>query len=232
MAVAGADIMVIKFTQTFEKGRDGNLEPCDWVTWVPRLSPQTTETTEKLRQIDPNKVRLAEGADGGEKLGFMRAKWAVIEPAYMAWKEGREVPANGTPLAAWPGITPEQAEVFRLSGIRSVEQVRDMNDGLRARVRLPNLRELQDLARVFLENTGAAASAEREAAKDRQIAEMGERLQAMEEMLQRQMLSSMGTAPDDEAATLRADLEAKGIPYDKRWGAAKLREALEGKAAA
>jgi hypothetical protein len=33
-------------------------------------------------------------------------------------------------------------------------------------------------------------------------------------------------APTDEKATLRAQLDAKGIEYDMRWGGAKLREAL------
>lgn len=33
--------------------------------------------------------------------------------------------------------------------------------------------------------------------------------------------------PEDEAATLRAALDAAGIDYDGRWGVARLRAALE-----
>jgi hypothetical protein len=159
----------------------------------------------------------------------MRHMWATIEPAYLAWKEGREVPLNGTPLAAWPGVTPEQAEVFRLAGIRSVEQVRDLTDSLRAKVRLPNTRELQDLAKLYLENTGVAAAAEREAAKDRQIADMAERMEAMEALLKDAMAPK--SEVDDEVADLRAQLDAKGIPYHHKAGAAKLRELLTQEAA-
>jgi hypothetical protein len=159
----------------------------------------------------------------------MRHMWATIEPAYLAWKEGREVPLNGTPLAAWPGVTPEQAEVFRLAGIRSVEQVRDLTDSLRAKVRLPNTRELQDLAKLYLENTGVAAAAEREAAKDRQIADMAERMEAMEALLKDAMTPKPEV--DAEVTELRAQLDAKGIPYHHKAGAAKLRELLTQEAA-
>ncbi|WDR03625.1 hypothetical protein PSQ19_06025 [Devosia algicola] len=83
------------------------------------------------------------------------------------------------------------------------------------------------LARLYLENSGAAAAAEREAAKDRKIAEMQERMEAMEAMLQ-------GTTKpvDDEVIALRAELDAKGISYHHKAGAAKLRELLDNQEAA
>ncbi len=199
-----ADIIIVGFTQGFEKVLDEEkkpvLIPCDWVEYVPRNSPQSTGTKDKVRRLDPEVAlsRLPEGAVGGEKIDYMRSVWAVVEPAYKAWKEGRELPLNGTPLAAWAGITPETAEVFRLVGIRTVEAVRDMTEGLRAKVRLPNVRELQDLAKLFLENSGAAASAEREAAKDRQIEDMKERMAVMEDML-RQALPQQDDAAEPEA---------------------------------
>lgn len=238
-----ADIIVTGFRQGYEKARteDGKevLVECDWVSWVPINSPQSTGNEDKVRRLDPEKAlaKLPEGTDGGEKIGYMRTIWAAVEPAYRAWKEGRELPLNGTPLAAWPGITPETAEVFRLAGVRTVEAVRDMSEGLRAKVRLPNVRELQELAKLYLENTGATAAAEREAAKDRQIAEMqentrlmAERMAAMEEMLA--TLKPTAAEGEDEIAQLRAALEAEGIEYDKRWGANKLREALNQRQAA
>ncbi|WDR03626.1 hypothetical protein PSQ19_06030 [Devosia algicola] len=135
-----ADILITGFTQKYTKSGD----PVDWVTWVPTHAPQSMSNTERVDHLNPANVKLPEGANGGEKLNHMGFIWATIEPAYRAWKEGREVPLNGTPLAAWPGITPEQADVFRLVGIRSVEQVRDMTDTIRSKVRLPNTRELQD----------------------------------------------------------------------------------------
>lgn len=54
--------------------------------------------------------------------------WAVIEPYYEAWKKGQETPVDGTPLGAWPGLAPEQAERLRMMRVRSVEDVAAMTD--------------------------------------------------------------------------------------------------------
>lgn len=228
-----ASILITGFAQKYTKGPDGALVPVDWVTWVPLHAPQSMSNTERVDRLDPANIKGRDGGEDSELMGMkqqhMGAIWSEIEPAYMAWKEGREIPLNGTPLAAWPGITPEQAEIFRLAGVRSVEQVRDMSDTVRSKVRLPQVRELQDLARIFLENSGAAAAAEREAAKDRQIADMAERMAAMEALLQDTMAAKTGTMADgDEVTELRAQLDAKGIAYHHKAGPAKLRELLAG----
>jgi hypothetical protein len=217
-----AHIIVIGFRQTY--GQDG--KPIDWVKWVPVHSPQTMGNEDRVDHMNPENIKHRDGANQSEKVAYMTAIWKDIEPAYTAWKEGREIPLNGTPLAAWPGITPEQAEIFRLSGIRTVEALRDMTEMQRAKVRLPNARELQELAGKFLENTDAAKAAAREAEKDRQIADMAERMGAMESMLEQAMKPQ--SAPDDETEALRAECDAKGIKYHHKAGAAKLRELLAG----
>lgn len=210
------NLIITGFRQTYNK--EG--KPVDWVHWAPAHAPQAIGNWERVNDLDPSLAKIREGAQASEKMAYMNAVWSQIEPAYKAWKEGREMPVNGTALAAWPGITPEQAEIFRLAGVRTVEQVADMSDSVRSRVKLPNTRELQDLARMFLENTGAAAAAEREAAKDRTIAEMQERMEAMEALL------AGGMKDDDEVSGLRAELDAKGVKYHHKAGAAKLRELL------
>lgn len=215
-------VIVTGFRQTYSA--DG--KPLDWVKWVPVHSPQTMGNEDRVDHLNPENIKNRDGANNSEKVAYMTAVWKDIEPAYNAWKEGREIPLNGTPLAAWPGITPEQAEIFRLSGIRTVEAVRDMTELQRGKVRLPHVKELQTLASAFLENSDAAKAAAREAEKDRMIAEMQERMAAMEEMLTASM-----SKPDDEVAELRAELDAKGIPYHHKAGAAKLRELLQSEAA-
>lgn len=226
-------ILITGFTQKYAKDAAGNAVPVDWVSWVPLHAPQSMGNSERVDRLNPNNLKYRDGSDDSELSGMkqqhMTAIWADIEPAYLAWKEGREIPLNGTPLAAWPGITPEQAEIFRLAGVRSVEQVRDMADGMRQKVRMPNTRELQELAKLFLENTGVAAAAEREAAKDRQIADMAERMEAMEALLKDAMTPKAET--DDEVTELRAQLDAAGIPYHHKAGPAKLRELLSQEAA-
>ncbi|TIO41015.1 MAG: hypothetical protein E5X98_27555 [Mesorhizobium sp.] len=51
-------------------------------------------------------------------------------------------------------------------------------------MRLPNMRDLRKQAGLFLANSDAAKAAEREAAKDAQIAELVERQAAMEAMIE------------------------------------------------
>lgn len=154
-----------------------------WVTYAPSHSPINTQMTERVRVLIPDPKRMGDDQDG-EKLRFMTARWRQIEPAWTAFKEGREVPLNGTPLAAWPGVSPEQAEVFRQFAIRTVEEVAGLMENQIEKIRLPGVRELRKEAKLFLENNDAAKAAKREAQKDTLIAEMAERMAAMEQLLE------------------------------------------------
>lgn len=153
------------------------------VTYSPAHSPINTQTTERIRLLYPDPTRMGEDQDG-EKLRYMTAVWSQIEPAYEAFKSGRDIPLNGTPLAVWSGVTPEMAEIFRQSGIRTVEEVRNLTDGQIERIRLPNVRDMRKQATLFLDNTDAAKAAQREAEKDAIIAQMAERQAVMEAMLE------------------------------------------------
>lgn len=159
------------------------LQEEHWVTYSPAHSPVNTQTTERVRLLFPDPTRMGEDQDG-EKLRYMTAVWSQIEPAFEAFQKGQEIPLNGTPLAAWSGVSPEQAEILRQSAIRTVEEVSRLTDGQIERVRLPNVRDLRAQAILFLENSDAAKAAEREAQKDAQIAEMAERMAAMEALLE------------------------------------------------
>ncbi|BCG88513.1 hypothetical protein MesoLj113c_46230 [Mesorhizobium sp. 113-3-9] len=162
----------------------------DWVTYSPSHSPMNTKTTERVRLMLPDPSKMGEDQDG-EKLKFMTLRWMQIEPAYEAFKKGQDIPVNGMALAAWPGVSPEQAEVLRQSGIRTVEEVRDLQEGQMDKVRLPNMREMRKQAKMFLEHTDAAKASEREAQKDAIIEQMAEqnaalveRMAAMEALLE------------------------------------------------
>jgi len=57
---------------------------------------------------------------------------AKYEESYKRWKAGQEMPVDGTPIKTWPVISPAQVEVLLRSGIRTVEDLSDLNDeGLR-----------------------------------------------------------------------------------------------------
>lgn len=229
------DIRILKFWQGSEMGKEGEYVPCDFVSWQPRFNSEGgapyLANTEKVRRLDPENVHLPEGADGGDKLMHMNAIWSVIKPAYDAWKQGMEMPESGTPLGIWTALSPEDIDGFRAAGIKTVEEVRDLTENQAAKVRVPNARGLRAMAKLFLENIGANAAAEREAQKDAIIADMAERMAAMEQMLA-ENLKPTAAEGQEEIDLLRAELDREGIQYDKRWGANKLREALNSREAA
>jgi len=202
------------------------VAPVDWVTYQPMQGtdggPPSLATSDKVRRLNPDNVVLAEGADGGEKLTHMRAIWSVIGPAYQAWKEGREVPEDGTPIGTWPQLSSEDVEIFRMAGIRTVEQIANITDNMAAKLRMPNVHDLKKLAAMFLANHGAAKEAAEKAALYEKIEMLTQRLDQVQAAI---------PVEDDEADALRAELDAREVVYDKRWGAKRLREALEGLAA-
>ena len=168
-----------------------------WVTYSPSHSPINTQNVERVRLMFPDPERVGEDPDG-VKLRFMQARWSQIEPAYLAFKEGREIPVHGTPLGAWPGIMQEQGDILRQNGIRTVEEVRDMTDSQLERVRLPNMRDLRKQTKLFLDNNDAAQAAQREVEKDAVIAEMAERMAAMEALLEDATAPKRGRKPKAE----------------------------------
>lgn len=199
----------------------------DWAIYAPAHSPLSMKNSERVRHLIPDPDRVGDDQDGS-KLAFMTIRWAQIEPAYEAWKRGHDMPVTGTPLSIWPGLNAEQVEVLRQVGLRSIEEVRDLSELQIDKVRLPNMRDIRAQARVFLDNMGPAAAAEREVERDRQMAAMQETMEELRAQLAARSAETPadGGDVDDEVAALRADLDAKGIAYDRRWAAPKLRSAL------
>jgi hypothetical protein len=197
----------------------------DWVHYAPSHAPLTASTWDRVRQINPNDV--AHTPKSKDKLAYMSMKWACIEPQYEAWKRGHEIAINGTPLGAWAGTTAEKAEVLRRYGIHTVEEVAHLGESQLEKIPLPAMRAMRKEAKAFLENRGASDAAAREAARDETISalqakieEQNERMAAMMDLLEQK------TAPDDEAAKLKAELDARGISYHPRHGIETLKKLL------
>jgi len=148
----------------------------DWVEIAPSGEAfERTRTMHRVKDLMPPENVDSTKADG-MAYKVMLARWAVIGPKYEAWKRNEEVPLDGTPLAAWAGVSPEQAAHLRAMGIQTVEGVRNMSESAFSRLPFPNARQLPNLARDFLSSKG-------EAAKDAELAAMRERMAVMEEML-------------------------------------------------
>lgn len=167
-------VRVVKFKEAYE-----GKKRTDMVLIAPSGEGHTK--TQTWHRVD--KLRPPKDADENQKNSAthfaMSARWSVIGPAYEAWKAGSEIPDDGTPLAAWSGVSAEVAELLKSMAIRTVEDVRDMSESTFTKLPVPNARQLPGLARDFLDGADSAE-------KDKQIAEMAERMAAMEEMLEAQ----------------------------------------------
>jgi hypothetical protein len=189
----------------------------DWVKYSP--AGYHTNTTEvRVEHIIPGKKQLQ--STNAIQTAVMVHRWNIIKPAYEAWKTTNEIPTYGTPLSQWSGIKPAYVAELKKHGIATVEDVRDMHENHLERIRLPDLRRLKTEAGLFLESTDKSKQAAKEADMQRRLQELEERNAAMMALLEAQ------TAPVDEVAELRAELDRRGISYHHKAGAEKLRDLL------
>ncbi|NKL37490.1 hypothetical protein GFL49_27745 [Rhizobium leguminosarum bv. viciae] len=203
----------------------------DWATYAPAHSPMGANTTERIRHLKPTQ-EIIDG-ENAEKTRFMLARWSAIEPAYEAWKKGHELPINGTPLAHWPGVSAAMAGELRKYNVLTVENVRDLAETQLERIRLPNMRELRNSAKAFLDNMRNAEAAEREVERDNEVAnlrlmleEQNEKLAAAMALLE-EKTNPTASVPENDIEALRAKLDAKGVKYHHKAGVETLRALLQ-----
>lgn len=91
----------------------GKLNPVEMVLWGKKGQHIMTGQKTPMRVTQAKKDKMI---------------WATIQPYYDAWKAGQEMPADGTPLAAWPGVTSEMVDRLKLMRVRTVEDVAAMTD--------------------------------------------------------------------------------------------------------
>lgn len=169
-------IRVLDFKTEYRTGK----EPIDWVLVAPLGAEfEKTQTWHRVSKIMPPDTD-DESIKASATYQDMAKKWSIIGPAYEAWKNGQDLPDDGTPLSAWSGVTVDQARFMKSVGIRTVEEVRDMGEATIEKLRFPNARKLPELAKSWLEG-------ERVAEKDAKILEMEAKIAAMTEMLEESM---------------------------------------------
>ena len=139
----------------------------------------THSTWERISRLTPPEV--IENDEGGLKAAALRSQWAQIEPAYLAWKQGHEIPEDGTPLGAWPAISQQQAEALKSVGLSTVESIAGASENILAKPPLPHMRDLQRQAKMFLEGRGKAELEEKLRQLEEQNAAMLEMLAEQQE---------------------------------------------------
>lgn len=170
-----SNVRVIKFWTKYKPDGAGGFKGVDMVEYcaVGKANMATTVATVaslgKLLPLEP----------GDENMAIMmaHARWNSIKPQYDAWKDGRETPIDGTPLAAWPGITSDQADFLRNLGIRTVEEIAEASDSIVTKIPFPGARELRTSAQAFLKSADKAKVAT-------EITTLSEKNRALEEQLE------------------------------------------------
>jgi hypothetical protein len=175
-------VQVHRFWTTYETEGEAT-KARDWVEYGPLGESDRTRTREKIARM--SKLSVDDGQNTVVKMAH--AIWADIKPRYDAWKAGQELPESGTPLAAWAGVTPEQAEFLKMRGIRTVEDVEALTDTHISRFGMPGLRDLIKNAKRFLEGTDARVAASKMAALEDRAAAAEAELAETKQMLLRQM---------------------------------------------
>jgi len=180
----------VRFYSEYPTLPDGSIQERHWVE-ITRPGALNMSTTNIL--ITP-KVMAA-------------PDWDAIEPAYDAWKKGQAAPVHGTPLGAWPGLTPELVGIFKSAGLQSVEDIAGMPEKVMQMVRLPDVRRYKDEAKAFLE-------AKDQHAVELRLRQQAEEIAALRSMLEEQVAAAdpapkrRGRPPKAEAAEDIEDSEA------------------------
>jgi len=214
-----------------EIGEDGKPTgtkiPVDWVSYAPAViggKPNTTHfVNEKVRRLDPVNYRIYPGQDGGAQMQVVQERWNSIEPAYTAWKEGREPVHDGTALSVWTTLRSDEMDTLLRYKIRTVEGVAKMSDNQCSQMPLPNAWGLRDLAKEFL-------ASRKDEVDSNEIAELKAQIEALKSALPEAQINDPRA---DEAKALREELDERGVQYDKRIrDPDKLRSILNGDIAA
>lgn len=90
-------------------------------------------------------------AERNARDGRMNPKWVELwKEAYGMWKNGQEVPLNGTPIRGWGLISPAQQETLIQMNCKTVEDLALINDDGRRRIGMGAM-DLQNKAKNWLQ---------------------------------------------------------------------------------
>lgn len=151
----------------------------DMVEYGPIGQAGRTQVVERIDIL--RSVQAVAGANPA--VHASRAMWEFIKPRYEAWKSNQELPETGTPLAAWNHLTPQQAEILRVNGVRSVEDCAQLTDTHINRIPIPNLRSIIEAAKKFLDHKDVNRFDAEMKAKDDTIAALTARVDQLAEMV-------------------------------------------------
>lgn len=145
------------------------------------LGSSKTRVIAPVESLRPRTMTPAKGS--ADELSLL--KWRIIEPKYRQWLAGQEITQDGTPLAAWHGISREQADALKFRGIHTVEQLSQLTDTHIQSYGISNLRQLRDSAQRYVTTLDKGAVEAELAEKDIKITALQDQIAEMAAVLQR-----------------------------------------------
>jgi hypothetical protein len=202
-----AELQVHRFWKTYKPNRadPAVMDEVHFVEFGPTGAKSRTTTIDLVKNQIERLQPLEGSTDPAVIMSHMKAD--VIRRAYQAWVSGQEAPMDGTPLAAWNALQPEQAEAIRTMGIRTVEEIAGLTETTASRMPVPNKQELIKLARNFVETKDQVRLTAALTEKDQQIEQL--RLENQERDEQVNSLTEKLEQMADMIANLQTEKPAK-----------------------
>ena len=174
-------ILIHRFYTVYEDDpkNPGKMRNRDMVEYGPIGQAGRTHVVERIDILS----RVQKVAGVNPSVMAARVMWDFIRPRYEAWKTNQDLPETGTPLAAWNHLTQQQAEILRVNGVRSVEDVSQLTDTHFHRIPIPNLRTIVEAAKKFIDSKDINKFTSEMAAKDEMIAALTARVDQLAEMV-------------------------------------------------
>ncbi len=174
----------------------------DYCAYGPFGALDRSKTVERVSRLS---AVQADGESDNLAVQMARIRWECIKPKYDAWKEGREIPATGTPLAAWNLLQQEDADILRTHRIFTVEDVAALSDAHLQRIAIPNGRSIVQQAKLFLQS----ADTNRASAEMTRMAEENAALRAEMDEIKAMLLKE---AEDDDVGEGAIPAPRRGRP--------------------
>ncbi len=175
----------------------GTLREVDMVAYGPVGSKERSVTIDRISRL--SKLQSADKAQDNPAIAIAHYRWKIIKQHYEAFKAGKEATLDGTPISAWNAISPEQAEVLKLNGIHTVEQVANLTDTHVMRFGIPGLQKLVPAALGFIKGSDNARTSAELAKKDEEIAALKSQMEDLAEMV-RASMAAQARVPEPETA--------------------------------
>lgn len=183
-----------RYKRKLIKNAQGDLEPRQVPYDVMVYGPAGDERNGGLEVNIEDIQRVLPLEECGDNLSALQAHgfWLYVEPIYQHWKQTNAMPVNGTALAAWPGVSKQEAEIYKKSHLLTVESIAEAGDIQLDRTGLPDQtwHQHRSMAKAFLASGDIdKRSVEIEALraaneeKDARMAEMADQLREMQAMM-------------------------------------------------